>query len=148
MKNIKLVCIITLPVNGFLNFFRTYVFADWEFVKWLVVLMVVDTLLGFVKHWLAKDVSSKAYGMIGRKLLVYTSIMILAHVFSRFTIQDELVTTLNWFGTFCCTALMVREGLSIVENVEAILPGFFPKSIITRLRDFDSKTGDKREENK
>jgi hypothetical protein len=36
---------------------------------------------------------------------------------------------------------MVREGLSIIENIEAILPGFFPASIIKRFKDFADKGG-------
>ena len=141
MKNFKLVCIIAFPLNYILNvdFFRTYVFDDWEFVKWLTVLMVVDTILGVLKHWFTKDISSKGYGMVGKKLIVYSAVMILAHVLSCFTVHNQPVMTLQWFVSFGCTVLMVREGLSIVENIEAILPGFFPKSIVSRLKDFDSK---------
>ena len=144
MKNFRLVCFIAFPLNVILNvdFFKTYVFSDWEFVKWLAVLMVVDTFLGLLKHWFARDISSKGYGMVGKKLIVYSAVMILAHVLSSFTVNNQPVTTLEWFGSFGCTVLMVREGLSIIENIEAILPGFFPKSIVSRLKDFDSKKGD------
>lgn len=144
MKNLKLVCIVALPLNVILNvdFFRIYVFSDWEFVKWLAVLMVVDTALGIIKHWFTKDISSKGYGMVGKKLIVYSAVMILAHVLSNFTVKNLPVTTLQWFGSFGCTVLMVREGLSIIENIEAILPGFFPKSIVSRLKDFNSEKKD------
>lgn len=144
MKNLKLVCIVALPLNVILNvdFFRIYVFSDWEFVKWLAVLMVVDTALGIIKHWFTKDISSKGYGMVGKKLIVYSAVMILAHVLSSFTVNNLPVTTLQWFGSFGCTVLMVREGLSIIENIEAILPGFFPKSIVSRLKDFNSEKKD------
>lgn len=144
MKNLKLVCIVALPLNVILNvdFFRIYVFSDWEFVKWLAVLMVVDTALGIIKHWFTKDISSKEYGMVGKKLIVYSAVMILAHVLSSFTVNNLPVTTLQWFGSFGCTVLMVREGLSIIENIEAILPGFFPKSIVNRLKDFNSEKKD------
>ena len=143
MKNLKLVCIIALPLNGILNveFFRTYVFDDWEFVKWLAVLMAVDTALGVLKHWFTRDISSKGYGMVGKKLIVYSAVMVLAHVLSCFTVHNQPVTTLQWFGSFGCTILMVREGLSIAENIEAILPGFLPKSVVERLKDFASGKG-------
>lgn len=144
MKNLKLVCIVALPLNVILNvdFFRIYVFSDWEFVKWLAVLLVVDTALGIIKHWFTNDISSKGYGMVGKKLIVYSAVMILAHVLSSFTVNNLPVTTLQWFGSFGCTVLMVREGLSIIENIEAILPGFFPKSIVSRLKDFNSEKKD------
>lgn len=141
MKNLKYACIVALPISGILDFFKVYVFSDWEFVKWLAVLMVVDTLLGVLKHWLTKDISSKGYGMVARKLIVYSAVMILTHVLSRFTVNGDAVTTLQWFKAFGCTLLMVREALSIIENVEEVLPGFFPKYIVNRLKDFDKKGG-------
>jgi toxin secretion/phage lysis holin len=141
MKDAKLTCMIAFPLNGLLNGMATYIFDDWEFVKWLVVLIVVDTILGLLKHWYAHDISSKGYGMVIKKLIVYSSVMILAHVLSNFKVGGEQVTALQWFGTFGCTILMVREGLSIIENIEAILPGFFPASIIKRFKDFADKGG-------
>lgn len=135
--------IIAMPASIYLQFFNKYIFSDWDFLKYLVVLMVLDTFLGFIKHWIVKDVSSKAYGMIAKKIMVYCAVMILANVIQGFTVNGEQQATLEWFSTFCCTMLMVREGLSIVENVEAIMPGTFPTKIIKRLKDFDSNTGDK-----
>ena len=61
-----MIALIALPLSPLLELFERYVFGDWEFVKWLIVLVCVDTVLGFVKHWLSIDISSKAYGMIGR----------------------------------------------------------------------------------
>lgn len=147
MHNIALILKLSIPISILSELFGYYVFSDWEFLKFLVVLMVLDTTLGFIKHWISHDLSSKAYGMIGRKLIVYSAVLILANVISHYKIDGETQTTLQWFGTFCCTALMVREALSIIENVEAISPGFFPKSIIRRLNDFNSETGEINKEN-
>lgn len=143
MNNIALILKLSLPISLLSELFGYYVFSDWEFLKFLVVLVILDTVLGFIKHWIEHDLSSKAYGMIGRKLIVYSAVLILANVVSHYKIDGNTQTTLQWFGTFCCTALMIREALSIIENVEAISPGFFPKSIIRRLSDFNSVTGNK-----
>lgn len=143
MNNIALILKLSLPISLLSELFGYYVFSDWEFLKFLVVLVILDTVLGFIKHWIEHDISSKAYGMIGRKLIVYSAVLILANVVSHYKIDGNPQTTLQWFGTFCCTALMIREALSIIENVEAISPGFFPKSIIRRLSDFNSVTGNK-----
>ena len=35
------------------------------------------------------------------------------------------------------------EALSIIENVEEICPGFFPKAIINKLKGFDNVSGKK-----
>ena len=153
-----MIALIALPLSPFLELFERYVFGDWEFVKWLIVLVCVDTVLGFVKHWLSKDISSKAYGMIGRKLIIYScvlvpvsythlraheTVLVLSHVMGNFSIAGQVVDSFVWFRYFACTALMVREALSIIENVEEICPGFFPKAIINKLKGFDNVSGKK-----
>ncbi len=137
---------IALPITPAVELFEKYVFGDWEFVRWLVILMLIDTILGFVKHYIAHDLSSKAWGQVARKVTVYACTLILAHVMSSFTVDGDTIETFVWFRYFACSALMVREALSIVENVEEISPGFFPKSIITKLNEFDSVTGHKKHE--
>ena len=149
MRNIKLTALTAMPAAPVLELFERYVFGDWEFVKFLVVLVVVDTILGFVKHLIEKDVSSKAYGMIAKKLLIYSSILAVSHVLSNFSINGEIVDSFVWFRYFACSALMIREGISIIENSEEIYPGLFPKWVVTKLKGFDNITGEKKhEENK
>ena len=132
---------IALPITPFIELFEKYVFGDWEFVKYLVVLVVIDTILGFSKHYIKHDISSKAYGMIVKKIVSYSIVMIVAHVVATFRVGGEQIESLVWFRYFACSALMVREAISIIENLEVISPGFIPKSIVRRLSEFDSNTG-------
>lgn len=132
---------IALPITPFIELFEKYVFGDWEFVKYLVVLVVIDTVLGFSKHYIKHDISSKAYGMIAKKIVSYSIVMIVAHVVATFRVGGEQIESLVWFRYFACSALMVREAISIIENLEVISPGFIPKSIVRRLSEFDSNTG-------
>ena len=134
MRNFKLITFLTLPITPLAELFEKYVFGDWEFVKFLVVLICLDTALEFIKHWMSHDISSRAFGMIARKLLVYSSVMVLGHVMSRFSVAGEPVDSFVWFRYFACSALMVREGISIIENLEDIMPGFFPAWVIRRLK--------------
>ena len=132
---------IALPITPFIELFEKYVIGDWEFVKYLVVLVVIDTILGFSKHYIKHDISSKAYGMIAKKIVSYSIVMIVAHVVATFRVGGEQIESLVWFRYFACSALMVREAISIIENLEVISPGFIPKSIVRRLSEFDSNTG-------
>ena len=143
MRDLKITILAALPLSPFLELFEKYVFGDWEFVKFLVVLVCIDTGLGFIKHWIAHDISSKAYGMIGKKLIVYSSVMALSHVLANFKIASNAVDSFVWFRYFACSALMVREGISIIENCEEIVPGFMPTWIIKRLKGFNNQTGEK-----
>ena len=146
MEKLSITVMTALPVSWWTQFgLDYYVFSDWAFLRFLAVLVILDTLLGFIKHYRSHDVSSRAFGAIANKLLVYTTVMILSNVVSHYSINGVEQTYLQWFGTFCCTALIIREVLSIIENVEAIYPGFFPKWIIRRLKDFDSDTCKKKD---
>ena len=141
LRHNTLITMIALPITPFIELFEKYVFGDWEFVKYLVVLVVIDTVLGFSKHYIKHDISSKAYGMIAKKIVSYSIVMIVAHVVATFRVGGEQIESLVWFRYFACSALMVREAISIIENLEVISPGFIPKSIVRRLSEFDSNTG-------
>lgn len=142
-QQMRSITIMALPIAPILEVIEKYVFGDWEFVKYLFVLVVFDTLLGFLKHWKAHDLSSNAYGMIARKLIVYSSVLVLTHVLATFSVGGEPVGCLVWFRYFACAALMVREAISILENCETISPGLLPKALVKRLSEFDSDTGQK-----
>ena len=141
LRHNTLITMIALPITPFIELFEKYVFGDWEFVKYRVVLVVIDTILGFSKHYIKHDISSKAYGMIAKKIVSYSIVMIVAHVVATFRVGGEQIESLVWFRYFACSALMVREAISIIENLEVISPGFIPKSIVRRLSEFDSNTG-------
>lgn len=141
LRHNTLITMIALPITPFIELFEKYVFGDWEFVKYLVVLVVIDTILGFSKHYIKHDISSKAYGMIAKKIVSYSIVMIVAHVVATFRVGGEQIESLVWFRYFACSALMVREAISIIESLEVISPGFIPKSIARRLSEFDSNTG-------
>lgn len=142
-SSMRSLTLMALPVAPVLEFIEKYVFGDWEFVKFLIVLVVIDTALGFIKHFIAHDISSRAFGMIARKLLIYASVLIVTHVLATFSVGGEPVGCLVWFRYFACAALMVRESISVLENCETICPGLIPKWIVRRLREFDSTTGQK-----
>ena len=145
MKDIKMIILFAAPLTPLLEVIEKYVFGDWEFVKFLVVAMALDTVLGFVKHWIRKDISSKAWGMISRKVVIYAAVLILAHIMCNFKIGNQVVESFIWFRYFACSALMVREAISIIENIEAISPGFFPTWVIKKLSGFNNETAVKNE---
>ena len=133
----KLILFSAAFISPLIELLEKYIFGDWVFVKYLIVLMVLDSILGFTKHWIAKDVSSQAWGMVAKKIIIYASVLIVAHVLSTFQIGGEPVDSFRWFRYVACSALIIREAVSIIENAEEILPGLFPKWIISRLKWFD-----------
>lgn len=45
----------------------------------------------------------------------------LAHIMTSFTINGNTVKALGWFDTLVYTTLMVKEGISILEDIGAIV---------------------------
>ena len=52
---------MALPIAPILEFIEKYVFGDWEFVKFLIVLVVIDTVLGFIKNFMEHDIISREF---------------------------------------------------------------------------------------
>lgn len=113
-----------------------YLISDWEFAKWIAVLIVVDTFLGFVKHFVYKDASSEDFWTgFAKKITVYIVLMILSNVLSNYTIGGHSVGSTEWMSQYLCVFMIVREAISIVENSNAIYP-ILPTKMIKRFKDF------------
>ena len=112
---------------------RTYLFDDWQFLGFLLTLVVVDTVTGVLRSWKAQQVSSRAFSRIFTKIMVYLSLLILAHVMTSFTIKGEVNVLFRWFDTFIYCAMMAREALSVLENLATVAPELVPKVLLKRL---------------
>jgi len=140
MQKLKCTFILALPISCIADILERYVLGDCHWVLYLAVLMALDTFLGFTKHWLTHTVSSKGWGDVGIKLLLYSTVLILGHVLANVEMAAGTGTAhLTWFKTFACVFLIVRETLSIVENIEEIKPGFWPKWLVKRLNIIQGK---------
>lgn len=133
-----MISIVSLPLSIVADFSR-YLYQDWEFAKWIAIAVILDTILGVAKHLLHKDASSESFfGKFGKKIAVYIVLLILSNVLTNYTVQGNIVGTTQWIGTYLCVFMMVREGFSCVENIQAIYP-IFPTSFVRRLKDFNDK---------
>ena len=128
---------ISLALSPIIGFIEKYYYDDWEFLKFLIILIVGDTILGFLKHMKTKTLSSKAWGQIIYKLISYMSLLIVAHIFVSFSINGSPVNIFDWFEKLVLTSLIVKEGISIIENIGALNQNIVPKWILTKLKEFD-----------
>lgn len=129
--------LIAVPTTPFVAWFEKYVFSDWEFVKFLIVLMCVDTFLGFVYHIKKKDISIEGFEKILIKIICYGAALIVAHNLSSYTVMGSSIGGFAWFRAFVCSALLVREGASIFSLTDRISPGLVPPRIRKYLRHYD-----------
>ena len=129
---------ISLGLSPFTGLIEKYFFQDWEFLKYLFILIAGDTALGFIKNLKRKTLSSKAWGKIVYKLITYISLLIVAHVLASFTIHGSDPKILDWFESLILTSLMVKEGISILENIGSINQGLVPVWLLNKLKEFDN----------
>lgn len=131
--------LFAIPISPITAWFEKYVFNDWGFVKFLVVLMCVDTVMGFIYHLMKKDFSLEGFEKIFIKLICYGSALIVAHNLSSYTILGSPVSGFAWFRVAVCTALIVREGLSIFNLIDKISPDIVPPRIKKYLKYYDEE---------
>jgi phage-related holin len=123
-----------------MHFFETYVFADWQFLTFFLTLQVMDTFLVFYKALVTKSVSTKLFGFVFQKVVIYSCFLVLVHIMANYTIAGERNSFFGWFTAVAYSAVMVREGISILENISSIRPDLIPQWILKRLKQYD-KTG-------
>ena len=112
---------------------QKYIFADWEFLRYLGVLIVVDTVLGVQRRWVARTISSRGFSRLFTKSGIYLALLVLTHVMSSFTVHGEVNVFFKWFDTFMYSCMMAREALSILEHAALIEPRLVPKALLKRL---------------
>ena len=142
---IKVVGVYLIAGSAFAPLFKLvnkYLFSDWEFINFLIVICAVDTLLGFVKALKQKNISSRGFSMVFKKIIIYSCALITSHAMVNYTVGGKVNRLFTYFDFVVFSSIMVREGISIFENIASIDPKAFPKRILKYLRDFDSLTGE------
>lgn len=130
--------ITAVPLTAITDFTQ-YLVQDWEFAKWIAVLVLVDTILGMWKHIAMSDASSEDFWSgFAKKICVYLIIMILANVLSNYTIGGEAVGATGWMSKYLCIFIVVREAISILENINAVYP-ILPKKLLKKFKDFNNE---------
>lgn len=137
--------LVAIPLSPFTGWFEKYIFGDWEFLKFLVILMSVDTFLSVWFHIKKKDISLEGFQKILIKVICYGSALIVAHTMGNFTVEGALIPGFHWFRMVICTALIVREALSIFKKIEKLYPGLLSPRIKRYLKYYD-ETGEFPEE--
>ena len=133
-----MIAITSLPLTAVSEGFQ-YVYQDWEFAKWIAILIGIDTILGVWKHLVHKDASSESFfSRFTKKIVIYVLLLMLSNIASNATIGGTVIGPMQWIGTYICVFMMVREIFSCVENIQAIYP-IFPTSFVKRLKDFNDR---------
>jgi toxin secretion/phage lysis holin len=129
--------LLTFSLATPLQFVEQYLFSDWEFLKFLLILITIDTVLGMVLGWKSRKLSSSRFAKLFVKMIVYLTFLVLVHILAHFTVEGEKNNLFNWFSSIAYAGIMVRESLSILENLSGINPNLLPTWAIDRLKNID-----------
>lgn len=122
-----------------------YLFNDWEFAKWLFVLVTLDMITGIIRAMFppsgVSEVSTRVLmGGFFVKVVRYAIALASIHAVTNFTVQGEAVYWVKFvmvnFDTLLLTFFMAVEFLSIDENLKAIGYGFLPTLAVKKIRSF------------
>jgi hypothetical protein len=133
--------IIAYTWATFASFFQTYIFNDWSFLIYLAIVVLIDTILGIWRAYKHNQISSAKFGGFIIKVVLYGLFLVMIHSLSSFSNSDWAKYIFTYLKELCFAALLVREGISIIENIGAIKKDLIPVWILKRLKAFD-ETGE------
>lgn len=123
-----------IVASPFFYLLETYFFNDWEFLKFLLVAILVDSIWGFGLAWKSRTVSLEGFQKSGKKLAEYGTLLVLGHILLNARSGGEPMTVLSYFTTTIHGYLLVRESISILEKIAQISPKLVPDWILERLK--------------
>lgn len=126
--------VISAPL---LDLFNEFIFTDWRFLCFMAVLIFLDTVTGVAKAAKRGVVSSAGFTGVILKVFVYAVFLIVLNALESFSEKAAIQFAFEWVGSLGYAAVIVRESISILENLGALDDTLIPKWILKRLKDFD-----------
>lgn len=108
---------------GIMEGTQKYLFADFEYLKFLLIATTIDLITGIAKAWAQgghKAVTSKGIRMTVLKFIQYGAFLIITHVISSFTISGEPYPRFGFIKDWGYLLLLLVEVKSVYENIVAI----------------------------
>ena len=125
----------TFVITPLFAFTEKYLFADWEFLKWLVTFMMLDLVTGIAKAIKNKDaITSYGIRRTAVKALQYGAFLIVIHGLDSFEVKGEQVELFGWIVIWAYSFLMGTEGKSILENIVALDDKFDVSVLIEKIK--------------
>ena len=129
--------------SPFVAYAEKYIFSDWEFLNFLFVMICADTMSGLIKAATQKNINSRAMGGMFNKIIVYFLALITTHNLSSFGGHASGLM-FGWMNAVVYSAIMVREAVSIFENISIVQPDIFPKRLLAYLQQFPNNFAQKK----
>jgi phage-related holin len=127
---------LALAASPMIYIIETYLFNDWEFLKYILILIVLDFIWALRLASKEKNISLQGFKKAGEKLIQYSTLLILGHILLHVRSDNEPITVLAYLTTLIHAYIISREGFSILEKQALINPRYVPKWLLDRLKEF------------
>ena len=139
-KTILLYILAGWVLAPIVQFVERFLWSDWEFAAFLGILIMLDTLTGFIMAWQRRNISSQRFQRLFMKLGAYSVLLITLHVLSHHTIAGKpnsvMAMIVPYFDALVYAAILFREALSINENLTRLGYPILPPFITAHLERF------------
>ncbi len=126
--------LFTFVATPILTFTEKYLFADWQFLKWLALFMILDLITGIAKAWHNKQaITSYGFRRTVVKAVQYGTFLVVMHILDNFEVDGDKTEIFGWIVTGAYSFLMGVEGKSILENIVALDNRFDVKYFIEKI---------------
>ena len=130
--------VLSTVITAFVGLFEKYIFNSWDFLAYLTVMIVLDTVLGVYIAIKQKKFHSKGYVKLIEKLTLYSIFLIATHIIFSFQVSgNHLDFITDYPKTAAYGALIVREAISLFEKTNIIRPGLLPSWVKDKLKSLD-----------
>lgn len=127
--------LITYMVAPIIMLVEKYIFNDWQFLKYLTIVMILDILTALLRVYLKEGsdhITSRGMRQTVVKTVQYFVFLITIHLLTNIHVQGERITIYDWILDVAYTFLIVIEVRSIWENLMGMsnkfdLTGFIEK---------------------
>lgn len=127
---------VALLASPFMFWVEKYIFDDWEFLRWVLILIILDLVWALRLAWRQKNLSLKGFEKSGEKLAQYATLLVLGHILLHVRSDNEPITVLSYFTLLIHIYILSREAISILEKQVLINPKYVPNWLLERLRAF------------
>lgn len=127
--------LITYMIAPIIMFVEKFIFNDWEFLKYLIIVMVLDIITALFRVYLKEgsdNITSRGMRQTVVKTVQYFVFLITIHLLTNIHVQGERITIYDWILDVAYTFLIVIEVRSVWENLMGMsdrfdLSGFIEK---------------------
>lgn len=128
-----------MPITAALSFFERYIYNDWKVISSIAIFVVMDTCLGLYKGWKYRKLSSKHFSRFFEKVIAYFCLLVISHHIGDYSAHQWAEPVLNTVAGSLGLGILIREAISIIENIEIIRPGTVPKYVSDKFNLFDEQ---------